>query len=104
MSKQKGTKKTGGRAKGTPNKVTSEVKTWLSELIDSNRKQIERDLKALEPKDRLNILEKFMQYTVPKMQSVEAKVKSDFSFMDLLMSTGTIDDDNEDDEALMRHS
>jgi hypothetical protein len=74
MSKTKGTKKTGGRAKGTPNKVTTEVKTWLSGLIDKNRKQIERDLKQLEPKERLMILEKLMQYTVPKMQSVDAKI------------------------------
>lgn len=63
-----------GRPKGKPNKVTGEVRAWLSELIDKNRKQIERDLKALEPKDRLIILEKFMQYTVPKMQSIEAKI------------------------------
>jgi hypothetical protein len=63
-----------GRPKGSPNRVTGEVRAWLSKLIDKNRKQIEKDLKALEPKDRLYVLEKFMQYTVPKMQSVEAKI------------------------------
>ena len=67
-------KKTGGRERGTPNKVTSEVRTWLAELIDKNRKQVEKDLKELEPKDRLMILEKFMQYTTPKMQSIDAKI------------------------------
>ena len=63
-----------GRPKGKPNKVTSEVRTWLAELIDKNRTQIVRDLKALEPKDRLIVLEKFMQYTTPKMQSMDAKI------------------------------
>ena len=75
MAQPKG--KTGnpnGRPKGTPNKVTSEVKTWLAELIDKNRKQIEKDLKALEPKDRILIFEKLLSYVVPKMQSVEAKI------------------------------
>ena len=70
----KGTQKTGGRAAGTPNRTTAEMKTWLSGLIDKNRRQIEKDLKRLEPKDRLLILERLMQYTVPKMQAVTAQI------------------------------
>lgn len=75
MAQPKG--KTGnpnGRPKGSPNKTTTEVRQWLSRLIEKNRRQIERDLKAIEPKDRLLILEKFMSYTVPKMQSIQAQV------------------------------
>lgn len=56
----------GGRQKGTPNKVTGTVKEWLADLIDKNRGQIEADLQQLEPKERLAMLEKFMQYIVPK--------------------------------------
>lgn len=63
-----------GRPKGTPNKTTAEMRQWLDKIIKRNRKQIEEDLKALEPKDRLLILEKFMQYTTPKMQSISAEV------------------------------
>ena len=33
-----------------------------------------RDIKALEPKDRLQMLEKLMQYVVPKQQAVSANV------------------------------
>ena len=36
-----------GRPKGKPNKVTQEVRAWLSTVIDKNRKQMEKDLKAL---------------------------------------------------------
>lgn len=75
MAQPKG--KTGnpnGRPKGSPNRTTTEVRQWLSQLIEKNRRQIERDLKAIEPKDRLLILEKFMSYTVPKMQSIQAQV------------------------------
>ena len=50
------------------------MRTWLSGLIDGNRDQIERDLAALEPKERLMILEKFMQYTLPKVQSIEQEL------------------------------
>lgn len=74
MGKPKGAEKTGGRQKGTPNKVTSTMKDWLAKLIDSNRKQIERDLKALEPKERLQVLERFMGYVIPKQQAVSAKI------------------------------
>ena len=66
-----------GRPKGSPNKTTQSVREWLTRLIDDNREQIRKDLAALEPKERLQVLEKFMQYTVPKMQSVEARVDID---------------------------
>lgn len=75
MAQKKGqTGNPNGRPKGTPNKVTIEMKTWLAGLIDKNRRQIEKDLKKLEPKDRLVILERLMQYTVPKMQAVTAQI------------------------------
>lgn len=66
-----------GRPKGSPNKTTQSVREWLTRLIDDNREQIRKDLAALEPKERLQVLEKFMQYTVPKMQSVETRVDID---------------------------
>ena len=63
-----------GRPKGKPNKITQDVRGWLSAVIDKNRKQMERDLKALEPKDRLQMLEKLMQYVVPKQQAVSTEI------------------------------
>jgi hypothetical protein len=74
MSKTKGTQKTGGRAKGTPNKVTTDLRTWINELLDSNRRQIAKDIKRLEPQQRVMIFEKLLSYAVPKMQSVETKI------------------------------
>ena len=74
MARPKGMPKTGGRQKGTPNKVTSNVKGWLSCLIDKNRRQIEKDLKAVKPLERLQMLEKLMQYVVPKQQTEKAAV------------------------------
>ena len=78
MARQKndGRGRIGGRKKGTPNKVTGTVKEWLSALIDRNREQIEEDLRQLEPRERLAVLEKFMQYIVPKPKT-ELAVTSD---------------------------
>jgi hypothetical protein len=80
MSRTKGTEKTGGRPKGKPNKVTTELKTWISKLIANNLSQIKKDIKAIEPKDRLIIIERLMQYTIPKQQSIsaEAQIKAEY--------------------------
>lgn len=79
MARQKndGKGRMGGRQKGTPNKVTANVRDWLSELINKNRNQIESDLKRLDPKDRLQVLEKLLQYVLPKQQSVSEIVEFD---------------------------
>ena len=53
------------------------LRSWFSKLIDKNRDQIQRNLTALPSKERLQVLEKFMQYTIPKMQNAEAKLDLD---------------------------
>lgn len=83
--RRKGTPKTGGRAKGTPNKVTGTLKEFVSDLIDKNRVQIERDLSTLSPRDRLYVLDKFMQYVLPKNQSLNTNLKE--SFFEKLMGS-----------------
>ena len=68
MARQKndGRGRLGGRAAGTPNKVSGTLKEWLTSLIDKNRAQIEKDLQDLEPKERLQMMEKLMQYVISK--------------------------------------
>lgn len=63
-----------GRPKGKPNKVTGEVREWIKAIIEKQRPQLEKDLKALEPAERWRIVEKLMQYVVPKMQAIEANI------------------------------
>lgn len=70
----KGTPKTGGRKKGTPNRITKDVRVWLVDLVSKNRRQLERDLQELEPKDRVMMLEKLMQYVIPKKQAIRAEI------------------------------
>jgi hypothetical protein len=75
MARGKGTPKTGGRKKGTPNKATADLKAWISTLIASNMVQVEADLNALEPKDRCLFIEKLLQYVVPKHREQEKEEK-----------------------------
>ena len=72
--REKGTPKTGGRGKGTPNRVTADTKAWLTKLLDKNRRQFEKDLKKLEPHQRVAVFEKLLAYSVPKMQAVQANI------------------------------
>ena len=73
MARPKGTPKTGGRVKGTPNKVTYSLKEWITSLIDKQRTQIEQDLQELEPKERLQM----MQYVIPKQAAQQVKLDFD---------------------------
>lgn len=67
----------GGRQKGTPNRVTRDLREWVARLIDDNRDQLEDDLQALDPKERLDVVEKYMQYVLPRRQAVRADVSVD---------------------------
>lgn len=102
MARQKndGKGRIGGRQRGTPNRVTSSVRNWLSQVIEDNRQQMEQDLKMLEPKERLIILEKLMQYVVPKQQAVNGKLDIEMltdEQLDVLVGelTKGIDDDTD---------
>lgn len=76
MARQKndGRGRLGGRAKGTPNKVTTELRQWVAKVVKKNRRQLEDDLAALEPKDRVAMLERLMQYVIPKQQNFKADI------------------------------
>lgn len=77
MPRLKGTAKTGGRKKGTPNKATNDMRKWLKSFLDQNQEQIEKDFKALEPKERIQAFERLLQYTLPKMQTMDANIELD---------------------------
>lgn len=75
--KNDGRGRLGGRAAGTPNKVSGTLKEWITSLIDKNRNQIEKDLQELEPKERLQMIEKLMQYVIPKQAAQQVKLDFD---------------------------
>lgn len=64
-----------GRPKGSKNKASENLRKSVLDLLDENWDTIQRDLKKLEPKDRLGFLEKLLPYTLPKLQSVEVKAE-----------------------------
>lgn len=85
MSRPRGRQKTGGRQAGTPNKITGTLKDFVANLIDDNRQQIIDDLQDLRPKERLAVIERMMQYVLPKQQAVSADVSPDLISKELVI-------------------
>lgn len=75
MPRQKndGRGRLGGRAKGTPNKSTSELRHIIADLWHTYQHsgQFATDLQCLDPAERITVMEKYAQYIAPKMKSVD---------------------------------
>jgi len=54
-----------GRPKGTPNKSTDELRTLLQNFIDDNMETLQADFDKLEPKDRLNFIDRLLKHVLP---------------------------------------
>ena len=76
-----------GRPKGKKSRVTTDMKEWIKTLLENNMDQMETDLEELEPKERLQIIERFMQYCVPRQQSisVEAQIAAEYQAIESLI-------------------
>ncbi len=63
--------KTGGRQKGSENKVTKLNKLIITDMLQDYHDSglMAQDFMELEPKDRISCAEKMMQYVLPKMQA-----------------------------------
>lgn len=64
--------KTGGRQIGTPNKITSELRALLKELVFAELENLPDYLPSLESKERLELLIKLLPYVMPKVLPMDA--------------------------------
>ena len=62
-------KKTGGRQKGTPNKITSEIRDKISILVSGTIDSI--DINTLTHYQKVKLLNSLCQYVIPKLQSAD---------------------------------
>jgi hypothetical protein len=54
-----------GRPKGKPNRSTDELRSLLQNFIDTNMETLQADYDSLEPKDRLNFIERLLKHILP---------------------------------------
>lgn len=62
--------KYGGRSKGTPNRLTKELRTVLKDIVYRELETIELRLDELEPRERIELIIKIMPYVFPKVDSI----------------------------------
>lgn len=72
--KNDGRGRLGGRQKGTPNKVTASMREWIAKVLDDNKERFVSDLLSLNPKDRLTILTRLIEFVIPKRANYEEEV------------------------------
>lgn len=60
-------KKYGGREKGAPNRLTSEMSSILKNILYYQLNSIEDIFIELEPKDKMEAIIKLMPYVFPKI-------------------------------------
>ena len=65
-------KKTGGRVAGTPNRITSELRTALRDIIAAELDSLPKTLESFEPKERLELVIKLLPFCLPKVQSTHS--------------------------------
>ena len=61
--------KTGGRQKGTPNKISSQVKEKLSQVIDETIDSL--DISLMRPSEKIKLIQIGLQYIISKSQIEE---------------------------------
>ena len=62
--------KYGGREKGTPNRMTKELRTVLKDILYQELEQIQEHLETLNSKERVELLIKLMPYILPKVTTI----------------------------------
>lgn len=77
MSRQKGSPKTGGRKRGTPNRVTTDLKTWVASILDDGRDRFLDSLDQLDSTEYVRVFTNLLNYVLPKQQSVGIDAKVD---------------------------
>lgn len=88
MGRERGCAKTGGRKKGTPNKVNRGMKEWILDVLNANQDAFLVNLSQTEPKDFCKVFLSLTGYVTPKMVAVSAEemLKAEYSELEALFN------------------
>ena len=87
--KRIGDKKTGGRQKGSLNKVTSSLREWIDQILRSGQDQFLEDMKQLDPSERVRVFTSLLNYAIPKQQPYDPteSIREEYRQLSLLLDT-----------------
>jgi hypothetical protein len=80
--------------KGVPNRTTQQVRKAFQLLIDDNLEQMQSDLDALTPRDRLRFIIDLSKFILPQLQAVsieDLREKDEFRVITINLKS---DEDN----------
>lgn len=72
-----------GRPKGTPNKSTDELRGLFQSFLEANMETVQSDFDKLEPKDRLQFIERVARLVLPPPMA-EIDKMSDQQFIEFI--------------------
>ena len=75
--------KFGGRQKGTPNKLTKELRSLLKDILYDELVNIEDRLNDLETKERIELVIKLMPFVFPKVSMVSSTENEPFDWSEI---------------------
>lgn len=80
-----------GRPKGTPNKVTNDLRTWVNEILQQGKERFMKDLEKLPPEEYVKVFTTLLNYVIPKQQavSIDAQIQAEYRELKLLLETST---------------
>ena len=87
--KNDGRGRLGGRIAGTPNKVTTDLKTWIAEILDGGRDKFVQSMGRLTPQEYIKVYTGLLNYALPKQQAinVESQTEAEYKQLDKLIDT-----------------
>ena len=91
--KNDGRGRLGGRAKGTPNKVSAELKDWLASILNNGKERFERDIEQLDASERVRVYMSLLNYVLPKQQSMTAEAVAEAEIKELESQRASLDEE-----------
>ncbi|WP_300597359.1 hypothetical protein [Niabella sp.] len=66
-----------GRAKGTPNKATVDLREFVTSFIAANATNLQKEFNKMSPAQKFAAFEKLLSYALPKPQQMELHTSLD---------------------------
>lgn len=67
------TNNSNGRPKGSPNKVTKELRKIIKDIMNDKLENIDQLFKQLSPNEKMKFLIELLPYCLPKLNSIDEK-------------------------------
>lgn len=90
MAAPKGHAKYGGRTKGTPNKVTEDLRQKINEIVGKEIPYVLEAFKKVREEDKakyLQLLQKYIEMVLPKQQEIKADLSNNADKLRDLLAT-----------------